>query len=536
MSSFTDCEGDACWAAGWLQHSVTISAITAESEGLAGPLTKDLKPDSFSTRVVEFDPLIISIMAILLTCVVAHEMWATYRKPLLANHDQANSPWLQIVYLNSWFSMFFIMAMTVPVSLDFAMQLGESATMSGFYLSSPIIGSIVGIIIGRMLTSESEWNQPFVRRLMVVCPFLSLICTMLTATIVNNAALLSLPRRKFIFWIVILLQEVSTLVSAIPCVPMLVMQNKVTPNSEKTFWMILAQCARNGGMLIGPGFFAVIAFAVKRGEPVAPSSLMGWVDMGFLIFGGVITNYASLVIPTQLAPLPDEPTAPETEVCVTMLPSAERERVVKNMIWYSFERPFSIAAIEVGTIMLLEVSYGWTTELCGTAFTIVAGTSLLFSAVSSVLLSRKYLSESHVFFGANMVGLFGVLFLFDFGTGPAGLLLADGLVYGMASVANGIAEAWASKATMPGTGFSIEIYRMQNTICVNCARLISPIVARTLLDFGGRNVYACLQLFIVCLGTSTVYKTVRMVWDQPGSEDLKAGIKAKAEAAGQAEN
>lgn len=28
--------------------------------------------------------------------------------------------------------------------------------------------------------------------------------------------------------------------------------------------------------------------------------------------------------------------------------------------------------------------------------------------------------------------------------------------------------------------------RRQNTICVNCARLISPIVARTLLDFGGR--------------------------------------------------
>ena len=28
--------------------------------------------------------------------------------------------------------------------------------------------------------------------------------------------------------------------------------------------------------------------------------------------------------------------------------------------------------------------------------------------------------------------------------------------------------------------------RRQNTICVNCARLLSPIVARTLLDFGGR--------------------------------------------------
>lgn len=156
-------------------------------------------------------------------------------------------------------------------------------------------------------------------------------------------------------------------VSAMPTVPMLVMQNKVTPNSEKTFWMIMAQCRelrpeesrynrrqhliltylqqlsngclptrqgytdegnwlalslnttgcyeeehafitallnyliqldgsfqrrpeshthttcdgsehlcpvlsgfRNGGMLIGPGFFALTAWAVKSGQPVAP--------------------------------------------------------------------------------------------------------------------------------------------------------------------------------------------------------------------------------------------------------------------------
>lgn len=42
-----------------------------------------------------------------------------------------------------------------------------------------------------------------------------------------------------------------------------------------------------------------------------------------------------------------------------------------------------------------------------------------------------------------------------FWPGPAGLLFADAMVYGMASVANGIAEGWASKAAMPNTGFSI---------------------------------------------------------------------------------
>lgn len=180
--------------------------------------------------------------------------------------------------------------------------------------------------------------------------------------------------------------------------------------------------------------------------------------------------------------------------------------------------------------MLLEVSYGWSTELCGTAFTVVAGASLIFSAISSVLLSRKFLTESSVFFGANLAGLFGVIFLFDFGTGAAGLLLADGMVYGMASVANGIAEGWASKAAMPGTNFSLEIYRLQNTIAVNCARFVSPIVARTVLDFGGRNIYACLQLLIVFLGTATVYKTVKMVWDNKGEDEKQTPVLKKEEA------
>ena len=49
-----------------------------------------------------------------------------------------------------------------------------------------------------------------------------------------------------------------------------------------------------------------------------------------------------------------------------------------------------------------------------------------------------------------------VIFLFDFGTGAFGLLLADGLVYGCASVSNGIAEGWASRAAKEGSDFSIE--------------------------------------------------------------------------------
>ena len=47
---------------------------------------------------------------------------------------------------------------------------------------------------------------------------------------------------------------------------------------------------------------------------------------------------------------------------------------------------------------------------------------------------------------------------------------------------------------------------------VNISRFMAPIVARFIVDFGGRSVYAMLQLVLCTLGALTVYKTVSLVW------------------------
>ena len=47
----------------------------------------------------------------------------------------------------------------------------------------------------------------------------------------------------------------------------------------------------------------------------------------------------------------------------------------------------------------------------------------------------------------------GLLFSFS---GAAGLLLADAVIYGMATVGAGLADGWASKAAIPNTHFSNE--------------------------------------------------------------------------------
>ncbi|CAJ1409389.1 unnamed protein product [Effrenium voratum] len=81
-----------------------------------------------------------------------------------------------------------------------------------------------------------------------------------------------------------------------------------------------------------------------------------------------------------------------------------------------------------------------------------------------------------------------------------------------ATVANGIAEGWASRAAKEGTSFSQGEYRLRNFLAVILSRFLGPIVGRLAVDFGGRNVYASLQFILCLLGTRTVYKVCRLLW------------------------
>ena len=45
------------------------------------------------------------------------------------------------------------------------------------------------------------------------------------------------------------------------------------------------------------------------------------------------------------------------------------------------------------------------------------------------------------------------------------------------------------------------------------ARFVAPMLMRSLLDLGGRNIYALVQMTMALVSTLTVYKSVQMVWE-----------------------
>lgn len=462
--------------------------------------TRHLSAHDFSSRVVPVSPTVWTLFLAGVLCMILYELKSASRS------SPKGTTAVQMVFFNFWFLPHFYTSIIAPVSLDFCLSLGQTATMSGLFLGCPVVGATLGAISGRLLLKEGSCSQAFARKVVLSAPIVGFLALVPVTALAERSA--SHGGGAVTFWSIVGLIQVFSAATAFPVVPLFVMQTRLTPSSERSFWMTISQTGKIVGMLIGPGVFSLISLALKQGGDISPGSSMAWMFVAIMAIGMLFMFYACMALPSEL---PEVDTAEVQALEDISLERAQRESVVRNMVLFSFERPFSIAGIEVATIMLLEVSYRWSLELCGTAFTVIAATSLLCLLTSAWLLSTKLLSEATVFLGSSVVSLLGVCLLFDFGTGPAGLLLADALVYGMAVVSAGLADAWASKAAMANTSFSNEAYRLKTMIAMNATRFLSPIVARMCIDFGGRNAYAALQFLFVFLGTLTVYRSAAWI-------------------------
>lgn len=45
------------------------------------------------------------------------------------------------------------------------------------------------------------------------------------------------------------------------------------------------------------------------------------------------------------------------------------------------------------------------------------------------------------------------------------------------------------------------------------ARFVAPMLMRSLLDLGGRNIYALVQMTMAAVSTLTIYRSVHLVWE-----------------------
>jgi len=507
-----------------LAFSITEAKASASAERpVVSASWKLVDRSHFGTRIVHFPSWVYAGIAGFFVMVFLHEVYVSRGGvPICQPTNPEKSIACQLMNLWSSASPFVAMSMQVPISLDFALSLRQSATSSGFFLSCGVITGVFAMVAGKRLVDEENWDQFRVRRVLVIVPLIAAVFSFASAIFINETA--SSDRVYMIWWVMIGLSCAGSFVAPLSVIPGMIFWTKITKSKNRTFWMILTQCARNLGMVVGPGLFALLrVFVTGGGERVSPRSMMGWVNLLLLVFSLISAAFGAFVMPARNSDYPpnsedQDEEDPEDLVMISdaqleAMGEPEREQVVWNMIWYAFERPFTLAAVEVSTIMMLEIYYGWDPYITGIYFTAVCSLGIIMSMFTTVALVKGWLTESYVFLASAASSILGCLLLLEFVPTPGWtLLVADCIIYTGATVANVFAEGWASRAAKEGTSFSNAEYRLRQLTAVTASRFMGPIIGRSLVDYGGRNVYATVQLAMCILGTRTVYKTVALIW------------------------
>lgn len=489
------------------------------------PSTASINVEDFGTRVKPFNWSVFACVAACVLAVLVHETLVSkgMRPPLSPRNTSLREGTFCHIYviLHATF-VFSHMAMLVPISLDVALSLHKNAAFSGLFLSIGTVATFVAIPLGKRLVHEENWDQKSVRDLLVRCAFVHVLVSFSQAWFMNATA--STGLNDLICCVYVCTTLVISFASGLAAIPAMIFWNKLQTPEERTIWMIALQICRLLGFVVGPFFFVVVnTWVTAAGPRLHPRSLLAWVQAFSTLSAISILLLAALALPVVV---PDQ-VEPNESVGVEQTPATEaveagpeeladdaRRRVVWHMIYYSFERPFTVSAVEVATVMMLEVFYGWDPYTTGICFTTISVAGIVFSVFGMWLVDRGYARESTCFMASSIAGLIGVFLLFDTGlNGASTLLIADAMIYGGACLANGIAEGWASRAAKDGTDFTIGDYRMRNFLATTVARFLGPVVARALIDLGGRNVYAAMQVILCFFGTRTVYRTCRIVWD-----------------------
>jgi len=509
-----------------LQSSLHIATDHAR----ARPSLEVLQPESLE---VPIGSGVLVAVVVMFCLMLLHELYVEMGgKPLLARRDGSNSTLLQISIQLTWLLPTVSSTVVIPVCRDYALAVGESSAASGLMIGIVPMGALIGMVAGKGLITENDWSQGYARKIVLYLHGLWIFSMPAMALIIQASVEWSPHGKRLSFWVVLSLYFLTMTIGSMMMVPWRTMWNLFTPQTDKTFWSMMTQCSKAFGFVGGPIFFAFVSFLVHGGQAgqVSPISMMSWAFIGGFFINAIELLLAAAVFPTVIQQADSDSgqlqAGSEYElerapgIRVERLPPSTRERLVWNVVYYCYERGFTMSAMEVSTIMILQDSYGWTEALSGLSFAIVGAGGIAMTGVSAFLASWKFATESGIFLGIMCLGACSSLLLFRFQfLGPLSLLFAAVVLYGGASVANGIAEGWACRAATAHTNYSIKVYLTHSMIGFSISRFGGPIVAGFLLDHGGQNLYAVVQFALCFLAAGIVYRTVSLVWSGMACED-----------------
>lgn len=178
---------------------------------------------------------------------------------------------------------------------------------------------------------------------------------------------------------------------------------------------------------------------------------------------------------------------------------------------FSMLRAYVWMGCEVASVMILEVEYGWSVTSSGLAvgmtFLGVIPLKIIFSSLIGHFRTSTWV---RILLGSGVVGS---LFLFEFvchGMAPPGphrrmwcvitLLFADLLMYSPLGFATGLVDGIGLQSCAKKGVWQVSNYLMWTSLAIDCVgRGAGCVMARYMVDTGGRNLYAFQQATAILL-------------------------------------
>eukprot|EP00930_Biecheleria_cincta_P071318 TRINITY_DN58836_c0_g1_i1.p1 TRINITY_DN58836_c0_g1~~TRINITY_DN58836_c0_g1_i1.p1 ORF type:complete len:607 (+),score=79.03 TRINITY_DN58836_c0_g1_i1:158-1978(+) len=467
------------------------------------------------TLVMNLQPVNLYMSFTLVSIVVGlHELFvAIGSQPLLARTAPADSHMLKFFFACVWFSSFVSASILVPISYDLALSMGQGPMASGLFLSGGILAGGLGILLGGQLAQDKDWDQGFARMICISAPMTLAVVHMVEACVIQSS---TLEFRNAAWLYLLLLRQVEAFFASIIIQPLSTMLARAAHPSEQTHRTILSQWARHAGLMAGPLLLlAAQSFLLKGGrreeDTFSPRSNASWV---FVILAGqalLLALLASFAVPKALPEQRPSVSQVRSPSAVELGPQDQR-RLLLDLIMITAQNAFTVTALEVASIMLLEVAYGWRVEDTSLFLFGVALLGLVFSQLVTFSTTSK-VTESFVFLASAVVGVVGCVLTFDLmPLGSLGLFVANGLVCSSGLVASTIADSWASRAAEAESDVNKQRYRLISVACMSVSRFLSAPTARLLLSREGRGWFAGIQVAVAILGVTRVLSACRMIW------------------------
>eukprot|EP00439_Symbiodinium_sp_Y106_P045131 s1220_g5.t1 len=171
-----------------LAFSITEAKASASAERpVVSASWKLVDRSHFGTRIVHFPSWVYAGIAGFFVMVFLHEVYVSRGGvPICQPTNPEKSIACQLMNLWSSASPFVAMSMQVPISLDFALSLRQSATSSGFFLSCGVITGVFAMVAGKRLVDEENWDQFRVRRVLVIVPLIAAVFSFASAIFINE--------------------------------------------------------------------------------------------------------------------------------------------------------------------------------------------------------------------------------------------------------------------------------------------------------------------------------------------------------------